>query len=120
MAIKKKIVPIIIVILAYWLVFERLLSNACVFQNVTGLPCPGCGLTRAGLALLSGDLQRSLYYHTMLIPILILILLALTGWIKKIKPIYLWLMVVLIFLYYGVRMWFYFPIHLPWIIRKTT
>jgi hypothetical protein len=27
----------------------------CPFLNVTGLPCPGCGMTRASLALLRGD-----------------------------------------------------------------
>lgn len=31
----------------------------CPFAAFTGHPCPGCGLTRATLAALSGDLGRS-------------------------------------------------------------
>jgi hypothetical protein len=35
----------------------------CVFYHVTGLPCPGCGLTRSCIALLHGDAVQSLRYH---------------------------------------------------------
>ncbi len=37
--------------------------GGCMFHAVTGLYCPGCGGTRAVLALLHGDLVRSLRYH---------------------------------------------------------
>lgn len=36
---------------------------ACPFQATTGLPCPGCGLTRGTSALLRGDLQQALAFH---------------------------------------------------------
>jgi hypothetical protein len=35
----------------------------CPFLKVTGLPCPGCGLTRALFFLIKGDLKTSLTYH---------------------------------------------------------
>lgn len=35
----------------------------CLFHLLTGLYCPGCGGTRAFLALLRGDLALSLSYH---------------------------------------------------------
>lgn len=35
----------------------------CTFADVTGLPCPGCGLTRAGSALLRGDWQSAVQFH---------------------------------------------------------
>jgi len=36
---------------------------SCPFRAVTGVPCPGCGLTRATLELLRGDLSGSLRTH---------------------------------------------------------
>ena len=39
------------------------LPNVCTFQGITGLPCPGCGLTRSIVAAMHGDLAMSLRYH---------------------------------------------------------
>jgi hypothetical protein len=36
---------------------------SCPFRAVTGIPCPGCGLTRATIELLRGDLTGSLHTH---------------------------------------------------------
>lgn len=35
----------------------------CLFRRLSGIPCPGCGLTRAFLHLLGGDLVGSLRLH---------------------------------------------------------
>ncbi|MGC4092378.1 MAG: DUF2752 domain-containing protein [Polyangiaceae bacterium] len=35
----------------------------CPSAAVFGVPCPGCGLTRATLALLRGDLHAALHFH---------------------------------------------------------
>lgn len=42
------------------LVFCHLPVLPCAWRAVTGLPCPGCGMTRSTLALLRGDWQQSL------------------------------------------------------------
>jgi len=48
----------------------------CPFFRVTGIPCPGCGLTRAVILLLKGDLQASLRFHAFA-PIVLLTAVAL-------------------------------------------
>jgi hypothetical protein len=35
----------------------------CFFRAVTGLPCPGCGLTRAFSSLLQGRAEAAFAYH---------------------------------------------------------
>jgi len=48
----------------------------CPFLQVTGIPCPGCGLTRAMVLLLKGDLRASLRFHAFA-PIFLLAFVAL-------------------------------------------
>ena len=35
----------------------------CPLAGSVGIPCPGCGLTRATLALLHGDVRTALHFH---------------------------------------------------------
>lgn len=35
----------------------------CPMAGTFGVPCPGCGLTRATLALLHGDVRAALHFH---------------------------------------------------------
>jgi len=39
------------------------LPEVCGFKRVTGLPCPGCGLTRSWVAAVHGDLAASFAFH---------------------------------------------------------
>lgn len=40
-----------------------LLDIGCVFRLMTGIPCPGCGMTRAWLAALRLDFAAAIAYH---------------------------------------------------------
>jgi hypothetical protein len=40
-----------------------ILPVCCPFNLITGIPCPGCGMTRAFLALARGDLITALHYN---------------------------------------------------------
>lgn len=42
----------------------------CPIKSTFGIECPGCGMQRAFIALLRGDLSGSLHYHAALIPFL--------------------------------------------------
>lgn len=39
------------------------LPSLCPFYTLTGLPCPGCGLTRAFVCLGHGQWRESLHWH---------------------------------------------------------
>ena len=77
----------------------------CQFHRLTGLNCPGCGMTRALYALLHGDLLTALRDNALLV-LAIPLLLARGVWfaVKKSqgRPVdsfvpgkYLWLLLVL-------------------------
>lgn len=42
----------------------------CSIKHLTGFECPGCGMQRALIALLRGDLRASLCYNPSLLPFL--------------------------------------------------
>lgn len=39
------------------------LPSICLFYHLTGLPCPGCGLTRSFVCLGHGRLLEALHWH---------------------------------------------------------
>lgn len=39
------------------------LPSICLFYHLTGLPCPGCGLTRSFVSLGHGHFQDALHWH---------------------------------------------------------
>lgn len=45
----------------------------CFFKSHFGMECPGCGMQRALIALLRGDISGSLDYHAALIPFILTI-----------------------------------------------
>ncbi len=39
------------------------MPSLCPFKNITGLPCPGCGLTRSVVYSAHGQWQQAITYH---------------------------------------------------------
>lgn len=42
--------------------------TVCFFKLITGIPCPGCGMGRATLALLQGNIPLSFSYNILCLP----------------------------------------------------
>jgi hypothetical protein len=51
----------------------------CPFFKLTGVPCPGCGLTRACLLLARGDLQASIRFHAFAPVFFVLMAILIVG-----------------------------------------
>lgn len=110
--------------LAYWLgLFACIaalsfLSNhyfhrsICLFQNIWGLPCPSCGMTRAYLSLFRGEMALAFHYHALfaLVPLL------LYGLIYSKRVFYG--TVFIFFLYWLYRMYVFFPNMEPMIFEQ--
>ncbi len=70
-----------IALVAVW----RLLGLPCVVTWLCGIPCPGCGMTRAVLALLRLDVAAAFSYHPMVwsLPILYIYFLSDNGIFRR-------------------------------------
>lgn len=53
--------PVVLIVAHAW--FRAEVPGVCVFKAVFGHECPACGMTRAVMALLSGQMTEALYYH---------------------------------------------------------
>ena len=51
----------------------------CPFRDYLGVPCPGCGLSRASVALFQGDWFRAMTYHAFVVPVLLGLILIVTA-----------------------------------------
>lgn len=86
--IKEYKIPIILT--SIYCIFMQLVFGAmCPFKVFLHVDCPGCGLTRATIALLKGDISKSLHYnYTCIFWLITILLFIIDRYIKplKIKP----------------------------------
>lgn len=103
----------------YFIIGRVCFRAFCPFVIVTGLPCPGCGLSRACLLFLTGQFSRSLFLHPL--GAFWLFLLCSFFWNRYVlgKPCRKWMLWMLAllsaatFFVYLVRMVRYFPMRPP-------
>lgn len=79
----EKIGLIFVIVLGYSpLLFYQSTINIplpkCFFKNIIGFSCPGCGMSRATLALLNGDIPLSFSYNILCIPFTTTIIISLS------------------------------------------
>lgn len=105
----------IIFVIAYFVLGKNYLHSLCPMVMITGLPCPGCGLTRAAFRLFQLDFSRAFRIHPFIYPIVFYA--GIFGWNRYIwkrrmgfwlKTLMLLLMVSMI-VFYIWRMLNYFP-----------
>ena len=63
MAIKPKDAIIVTPAIILFYFALHLMGITCPIKALTGVSCPGCGMTRAWLAMMRGDLHSAFHYH---------------------------------------------------------
>lgn len=59
------IVNILLLVLLYNIPVENnhILENLCIYKLITGRECYNCGMTRAFLSVIQGNLDKAMYYN---------------------------------------------------------
>lgn len=64
--VAKKMPVFLIPALLILLLYAAGLRIPCFFYTMTGIKCPGCGITRMSIAFLHGDYKKAFYYNQVL------------------------------------------------------
>ena len=72
---------VFLIIIIYSVLAHFFLGSSCLLASTTGLPCPGCGGTRAFMALIHGEVLESVIYHPLLIPVAVILGINFVLWL---------------------------------------
>lgn len=112
-----------LVLALYYLLMEIVFSAFCPLVIVTGLPCPGCGITRAFLCVLTGQFVRAWDINPLIYGVILTALYAgiqrylLGQKVKGLRKI-LCVLAILMIGVYVYRMYRYFPHRPPMSITR--
>lgn len=104
----------LIVLTLYFIFMKKVFHMMCPVVLLTGFPCPGCGLTRAGISMLHGDFRAAWEQNLMIYPIVIFLILYIVFryFLKKDTTKFSWVLLMILgamIVYYIYRMCRYFP-----------
>jgi hypothetical protein len=107
-------------LLIYYFVVQRFFTYSCPFYQFIGLPCAGCGMTRAVSFALTGQFARAFYLNPLAFVIILFVIYCLFyRYIKGTKiPKFAGIIItiaVLMLIFYLVRMYLYFPDRVPYV-----
>ena len=112
----KKYRIFIIVIIFYLLAFQLIDPHGpnCLIKRTLGIPCPGCGMTRATYYLFTFQFSEAFFYHPLvfLMPLIVsTFLLNGYGIFKTLfeSKIFWGIIIVSFVAVYIIRMYLYFP-----------
>ena len=106
---------VIIFIIAYFVFLKNFLYSTCPLVIFTGFPCPMCGMTRAGFALLHLEFKEAFHIHPFIYPLGFMIAAFCANryiFLKKTPEWMKWCMIILLAamtVFYIWRMYHYFP-----------
>lgn len=119
----KPLVLVIVGFTAYYLFIHALFDAFCPLLIAIGIPCAGCGLTRAGLYLLQGNVARAFNINPSIF--LIVIFLIYCGYFRyikgeKIKGIAMAfpMLILCMLVVYGYKMYLYYPDKAPYVFHR--
>lgn len=123
--IKDMFIPLVM-IAVYIIAGNFILGKICPLRMICGLPCPGCGITRAFLLVLQGNFYEATIMHPFWIPAVLLVVLFFVlryfggdlGQSKKLMGIFRICVIITLILcigYYIYRMITWFPHQAPMI-----
>lgn len=110
----KENIVIILVLLIYVLICFIFDFKNCPFALITGLPCPGCGITRAIYCVIKLDFLSAFNYHPLVFILPFIVIICIFKDAKYIKNIYqnkiFWIFLLgLVCITYILRLIFVFP-----------
>ncbi len=102
--LKKHLSLILTIVLLYGLLY--VIGIGCPIRFITGISCPGCGMTRAWLSALHLDFKSAFYYHPLFftVPIIILVILCKNHVNKRVYNIFLIVMIASYVTIYAIRL----------------
>ncbi len=108
-----------VVFIGYYVLVHMLRTAFCPMLHMTGIPCAGCGLTRAFLYILQGDFVRAAYINPMAYVIIVFIIYC--GFWRYVKgtkikgfSVCFGILIGIMLLFYLGRMYLYFPDRVPY------
>lgn len=104
----------IVLYLIYALIMHILKLESCPVKLLIGLPCPGCGMTRAVICLLKLDFKGSFRYNALWLILLFIVVVAILKKYGIFKKLYysrvFWMVIgATILTYYILRLIYVYP-----------
>ena len=107
----------------YYGIAHAVFDAFCPFLVFTGFPCAGCGLTRAGLHLLRGNIVKAAEMNPSIFMVILFMLYC--GYFRYIRgtkikgfSIMLGILVAVTLAVYVYRMYLYFPDRVPYVYHR--
>lgn len=119
----KSLWPAAVAVVGLMAVMDAVFRAFCPMVVLTGLPCPGCGMTRSLFFLMTGRIRQSVWMHPMGIPVACLIFYYLwnryiRGRRAKGMKFLIVAVIILLVVLYCVRMYLFFPNREPYIYKE--